>query len=341
MNLCAACNKLVKEAEVINCSSINCSNIYHYECLPMTRSAYITQTVQDKKTWKCPECVYTPRVDSNADKLLDDCAISTHLTSVKTCASTTVPQLDADTAFLIKYFDAKFTLLREDWRQNIKQILIPVEDGLMNLSRRLDISEAKAVTLEMRMDNTQHMSIALTKLQDENTQMFTEIKSLKEYINDMEQFARRCNIEIQNIAERENENLLKLICDIGSLLNRQIVPGDIVAIHRVAHCAPCDRPKNIIVQFASRLLRDSVLAAARLQRNLSSESVGLPFPPTEFYINEHLTINNKMIYNKVRKLVAEKQCKYAWIKNSTIYVRKSNSTEPMKIKTEDDLKKLF
>lgn len=122
------------------------------------------------------------------------------------------------------------------------------------------------------------------------------VSDLVSKIDSLEQGARNCNIEICNIPERRNENLINLMMNIGSAIKYNIQQNDITSIHRVPHAQQQDnKPKNIIVKFASRIFRDNILSANRLCKGLTTEQLGMSGTSQAIYMHEHLTLKKQTI----------------------------------------------
>ncbi|XP_052749331.1 uncharacterized protein LOC128200306 [Galleria mellonella] len=167
------------------------------------------------------------------------------------------------------------------------------------------------------------------------------IKTLEFKIGHMEQQARECNIEISNVPERRNENLLAITTNLGAAINQKILSSDIVSIHRVPHASREDtRPKNIIVKFTTKILRDNVLAACRLKKGLNSEQLSVSGSVHKIYVNEHLTVKNKLLFRECRQKAKIQNYKYVWVKNSVILLRKSDNSPVLAIRTLHDVVKI-
>lgn len=64
-------------------------------------------------------------------------------------------------------------------------------------------------------------------------------------------------------------------------INYPNASSNIVSVHRVPHADRQNlRPKNIIVKFATRVIRDNVISAFRAKR-------GVPWQPCTIYCIEH------------------------------------------------------
>ncbi|KAJ8704369.1 hypothetical protein PYW08_013093 [Mythimna loreyi] len=164
---------------------------------------------------------------------------------------------------------------------------------------------------------------------------------LEAKIEFMEQNARSCNIELCNIPERRDENLIALLENLGSKVNFKISEKDLVAIHRVprAH-QQNDKPKNIIVKFTSKILRDNVLSACRLFKGLNAEALGFKNSTLPILVHEHLTLKNKQLCRESREAAARNNFKFVWVKNGTILAREKEGARAFAIKSSHDVAKI-
>ena len=91
-----------------------------------------------------------------------------------------------------------------------------------------------------------------------------------------------------------------------------------------------DKFRPIMVKFASRRLRDSIMIA---KKNLSSDS--------EIFISEHLTKSTTDIFMKARAMKKEKKLHAAWTYKGQVFVRKTDeaTSRPTLIKSVQDLSK--
>lgn len=175
----------------------------------------------------------------------------------------------------------------------------------------------------------------------QSTQHDTQIQALNATIAALEQQARQCNMEISNLPEKKSENLLTLMERLSHEINYPIASSNIVSIHRVPHAdRENSRPKNIIVKFATRVMRDNVIAAFRAKKGVNSSKLGVSGQPYTIYCNEHLTLANKILFRQCRELASEKKHRFVWIKHGTILTRKSETSPVIAIRHYDDLKKI-
>ncbi|KAJ8712689.1 hypothetical protein PYW08_007993 [Mythimna loreyi] len=215
-----------------------------------------------------------------------------------------------------------------------------------------DISDLKMQHTEMSQDVTDLKSSVnfnsdnyidcvkrLKELESQSSNStVTTIKLLEGKIDTLEQQARQCNIEIANMPEKRGENLMSILESIGSAVNMSISSGDIISIHRVPHAhAQNNRPKNIIVKFTTRIMRDNLLSAYRLSKGLTTDRIGLSGTSCRIYLNEHLTLRNKDLFRKCREAAKLKKFKFVWVRNATVLVKESEDSSTFAVRTEDEI----
>ncbi|KAL3281205.1 hypothetical protein HHI36_004420 [Cryptolaemus montrouzieri] len=113
------------------------------------------------------------------------------------------------------------------------------------------------------------------------------------------------SLEIQNVPENKNENLLEIVNEIGSDLEIQVDGTSKDYATRVPS-ALTNKPKYIIVKFLSKSKRDNFLGAyeaKRMNENETRPGLKVADVSDRFYINEHLTMKNKILFKEARKTV--------------------------------------
>jgi peptide deformylase len=209
----------------------------------------------------------------------------------------------------------------------VKSRLTEVEGSLEFSSSRQDSYEDRLRAVESNISSSQGQTV--------------RIQQLELTIDKMEQQARTANIEICNLPEKRGENLMSIISDIGAAIKLTLTLGDIVSIHRVRHADPnSTSPKNIIVRFTSVMLRDNILAAFRIAKGLNTSTIKITGPPQKIYLNEHLTLKNKLLLRKTREAASRHSYKYVWVRHATILVRKDDTSQIIAIRGDQDLNKI-
>ncbi|KOB72187.1 Zinc finger DNA binding protein, partial [Operophtera brumata] len=120
----------------------------------------------------------------------------------------------------------------------------------------------------------------ISKVIDDFNDMKASIKFISDGYEDIktktEAVSQRCNAEVGNLPEKRGENLVAFLENIADLVKMSISQQDIVAIHRVRQAnSGSSHPKNVVVKFSSRILRDSFLAAVRIRKGITTEQLGI------------------------------------------------------------------
>ncbi|CAK1590637.1 unnamed protein product [Parnassius mnemosyne] len=175
-------------------------------------------------------------------------------------------------------FQDKILSIMENWfsRQDEKMSLYikqlsEIRDSIEFISSKYEDLHKTSEALEKRISDLE----SKTNLRGENENEI-KISVLESKIKNMEQQSRICNVEINNLPEKRNENLITIIESIATAVKHTIVSNDIVAIHRVPHANTGNPlPKNSIVKFTTCIIRDSFLTAYRKNKGLTTDQSGI------------------------------------------------------------------
>ncbi|KAJ2941792.1 hypothetical protein O0L34_g10599 [Tuta absoluta] len=171
--------------------------------------------------------------------------------------------------------------------------------------------------------------------------MQNQITKLQSELNDQQQRDRAFNLELTGIPERVRENLSGYYCNIAKHLEVQSSASDIVHIIRIRPVKPVPgRPKAIVIKLSSRSVRDSILAAVRAKKGLTTSDIDIPGEPKKVYVNEHLTPANKLLHKQTREKAVAAQYRYVWVRDGKIFARKNDTSATVRISNTVDLRKL-
>lgn len=366
---CKACNLVMDDGSLLRCHV--CYSSYHYKCLNIKSEQFKLFSREFRSNWICSTCTNaTRRLKSNVNTPVRDHQIPTAERSLEnldmSCDNLERNNTSASTLATDFITNDKFNELLNTlnaWRNDMTADMLSIRDDIKNTLSDIR-TEIKTLRIEQTAlkQNISEINTEISSLQasiqfqsdsydelrkrvDElarhtSDQTLLSASNLQLRIDSLEQQARQTNIEICNVPERRNENLINIIDAIGTAVRLPLSKGDIVSIHRVPHAQASDRPKNIIAKFSTRIQRDNILAAYRKIKTLKSDQLGINGTPSTIYLNEHLTLQKKMLFRKTRNAARELRYKYVWIKNSTILVRKEDDSPALAIRGEDDLIKL-
>lgn len=296
-----------------------CCMTMHFQCAGITETGY--RKLGDRKlTWRCNKCrlsgashqPFSPAPKSPVSEsaiLLEIRALSEKLAPLESLKEEVL-------AMRTEFADLKSSLSKQ------------VADIINRLEEKLTDMEERVAKVEFIKDDMEKLQARVKKLEEES--------------EDRDQWSRMNNIEIKGITQRNNENLLELVGKIGSKINYPVSKTQINFVSRVP-TREKDRTKPVIVCFCNRYVKEDFIAAARLEAKttpLTTSLFGLP-GNQKIYVNDHLTLKNKLLLSKTKKSAAEANFQYVWIKHTKIHVRKSDTSPVIIIKSEKDLTKII
>lgn len=223
----------------------------------------------------------------------------------------------------------------------VKKITSAIDTSLKKFGDRLNTIEKSLSYAMERQDNIESRLKQVEGQLSSSDDIRSQVTQLQNNIDTMEQQARLYNIEIVNLPERRDENLLALVEKIGCVIKHPINKSDIVAAHRVPHFdKKCPRPKNVIVKFATKILRDNFITASRATKGLKSDQLCVPGTVCSVYVNEHLTAKNKQLFRLCREQAKKCNYKFVWVSRGTVLVRQSELSPIFAVRCEEDIKKI-
>jgi len=176
-------------------------------------------------------------------------------------------------------------------------------------------------------------------LQVENRSLKEHVQKLEvqfshteEDLNDLEQYGRHEYLEFQVLAWKENENTDDLLVGVCKLLDVDLDRRDISVSHRLAPATESNQQPTIIARFCSRKVRDSIFS----QRH-RLHSYNRSHPKARMFINESLTKTNRQRFNQCLRYKNEKSFKYIWTKQGNTFLRQTEGSPVIAIKTESKL----
>ncbi|XP_044763778.1 uncharacterized protein LOC123320968 [Coccinella septempunctata] len=311
---CKICNKPVgRKNPGLECHGF-CKRSYHQSCLLMTHEVFIALR-SEGITWACSDC-----------RTLDSPRRFTAGPRVATTSAIHAPEDEVDLVAAIGAMRADLQSIRSQQTELLTSV---------NFCSN-KITDFEAQLKEMRK--------SISKIDDvvaENKRLRAELDQVNRRLTDMEQMSRINNLEIVGVPEVRNENLVEIFEKITESLNCKMNASDIDDIHRVPiNKNGSSQIKNIVVKLHSRRNKENLLAAVKQTKSRSkikSNSIKVDGVSDHLYINEHLTLNNKLLFKEARETAKSKNYKYVWIKNCNIYMRKDDSSRVLQIRSHDNL----
>ncbi|CAG9789959.1 unnamed protein product [Diatraea saccharalis] len=338
------CTMDLDDSAFLQCAK--CKHAYHTACLPGT---YIDPATSDGlMNFLCPLCdKRKPGKNDNTPIRFNSNAIMTR--STKRQALNSPPN--------------EKPITNSEMQEIIKSMLMEVQVSMRNMITSTLNEEFKTFTDELKevKESMNFMNIkyeevrkeqAETKermklLKSESDIAKAKLKDLESRVNYLEQNARANNLEIQCVPEKKDENLLNIIEELGKTINCKVTTEQLAYFTRTPKLnKDNDRPKSIIVQFITPKKKDAFLAAAisfnkaNPNNKLNSSHAGIPGKMTAIFVTEHLSMSNKALHAAARRAAKEKNYKYVWIRNSRIFMRKTDNSPYLIIKSMEALQNL-
>lgn len=192
----------------------------------------------------------------------------------------------------------------------------------------------KVESLSTEIQTITNIKEEVVELRKQNHQLIAEI-------NASEQRDRMFNLEIVGVTELKEENVLDLVIKIAKNVGADITPTNIIQANRVSsRNKQPGRPRVIIAKMQSRLVKDNIISCSRKCR-LTTKDLGLHGDHKPIYINEHLTVFNKLLLKKCKEVARIKQYQFVWSKHGRIFLRKNDTAPALQISSEEDMKKII
>jgi hypothetical protein len=375
---CSACKKIIDTKELMKCRL--CTSKFHIQCLNIDKKQYLAFNRDYKSTWICPSCSnITRRARSNdntpvrqyaaaAMALTDDnlnmpCdlpdpnACSPTSESTFTIATSNTKQdvtMERISTLLDEKLSTSLSMFMENFRKIIREDvkeMVKSEIGLAITTIKDEFSVTTVICAEQKTIQAEinKSTVTINLLEAENNKLQIEINRLNTRLAGMEKITRNCNIELQAVPERKNENILMLLKKLCQVVRVTVDDAHISACRRVAKLnTASNRPRNIVVTFSSPRVRDMVLSATHRyikalpsDHGLLSTDLDITGESCKIYVTEHLSPEQKSLHAATKKAARDHGFRYVWLKYGQIYVRKDDSSGAILIKNLDSLAKLF
>lgn len=309
MPACSSCSKAIsKKSTGLSCAG-TCGGFFHARCVDIPPSALAALTLPGS-SWRCTDCRYSGNTsiltvtdpEPTPGGALGDSSSSTPSTNHET---------------------------------------------LMVICNQLQALNEKYATLCNRFTDYEKLISDLQSRCTEVESLREENRELRQRVNALEQHSRLSNLEIQGVPETSNENAAAIVQKIGTAIGLELSPADVDVAHRVQSqlttaIAGARRPRNIIVRFLSRQIRNKFLAASKVAKKRAPAAPGFEVPGVseKIFVNEHLSPENKRLLKLTRDAARSKGFKYHWVSQGTIFVRRNDKSRAVPIKSTSDLDKL-
>ncbi|CAH3146028.1 unnamed protein product [Pocillopora meandrina] len=167
-------------------------------------------------------------------------------------------------------------------------------------------------------------------------------------VNEIQDYSYAFNIKILGVPElKANEDASEtsnLCVNLFNHMGANITINDIDIAHRVPFRDPSrSDPKPIICKCVRRLARNNVMAARRHASSVAARDVGLEESQdmSKILILDHLTPRMQELYGNAKSFKTRFGFQFCWVKNGTIFLRRSEDSRSLKVRCPDDLSRII
>lgn len=273
---CKSCDKDIGQSkDCIKCGVYNGS--FHATCVSAT-SGDLSKKATLRNNWKCGVCA--PQSSSRGES-----------ESVQESAV-----LEAVAAFRSNPTLARLNLDR-------------MQLDITNVAK--DVSELKNQIADIRGKYDRNLS-DVKELSAENKELKLEMTVLQLELSELQQHIRKKNIIIAVVPQCKGENMSAILDTLANKLNIHFERYDVGAVHRVPAGKDDTRPPSILVAFLSRAIKLNWILVKRTMKSLSARDLGAAWPDHQVYVNEHLTLQTRAVFNEARRLVKTGKLAAVW-----------------------------
>ena len=190
------------------------------------------------------------------------------------------------------------------------------------------------------------VSVQLKQISHRPNVLSVQVERVANAINDAEEYSYQFNLKIIGLPELNSSETapktsslcVKLFQEMGA----EVSIFDIDIAHCVSTRNKSEGPKPVVHKFVRRLAKGKVMEVRQRASQVNLTSIGLS-ADSELRgarIFDHLTPKKQNLLFEVKKFKEQNHYQFCWAKNSTIYLRKDESSRVIKISDTDTLRRL-
>ncbi|XP_042144444.1 uncharacterized protein LOC121834753 [Ixodes scapularis] len=331
---CSVCLKPVpSDGKFMTCGA--CKSLYHLgSCAGIKESTFGAMGQERREKWRCRSCRSADSSSTQgsvSEEPQGICASEELLSAVNTKLDLLVSlKANVDTLLTLpSKVDELLTL--KPAVQCLQETVKTLQQSIGDLTLKYDSVLAKATENEK---NTEALQVRLAEVCSVADEQSRTIQRLQGDLNHLEQRSRSTNLEIHGLPCHKDENLERIIADLGDKLDLPpLQAGDVLAIHRLA-TKPGPAPP-VLIRFASVKVYDEWMSR-RVRLSSLYNSGKLP----KVYFNENLTRANRELFWMARSKAKEVLFKYVWVKGGKIFAKKEQGSALVRVNTINDLENI-
>ena len=187
----------------------------------------------------------------------------------------------------------------------------------------------------------------LDRLSNELSGLTKKVYEMSDAIDEFQKYSYQFNVKLVGVpATKPRESSMDTSALCVSLFNAMglsVTLQDIDLAHRVSTRNAATGPLPIVCKFTRRLVKENVMAARSQLRQIDPASIhGLPEGSSLANANmfDHLTPKAHQLYADCKRFKERHNFAFCWVKNSVIFLRKSENSRPVKVTSAEQLQGL-
>jgi len=173
-----------------------------------------------------------------------------------------------------------------------------------------------------------------------------QVGEIAEAIDAIDRYSYQYNVKIVGIPEVNSpETALEtssLCVKLFEAMGVEISLQDIDIAHRISTRSATSGPPPIICKFTRRLVKEQVMNRRREVSAVSPSSLGLSIEVSlsQAAVYDHLTPKIQKLLIDAKKFQEQHLYSFCWVKNCSVFLRKSATSRPVKIRNLTELQRL-
>lgn len=234
--------------------------------------------------------------------------------------------------------------LMTDQDKELKKMFIPTLTEIEKSNRGIELA------MTQLMKQNEELTKKVEQLENQRQRDNEHITILEDRLEDLQRSSRKTNIEIKNVpksSSEDKEDLINMVLRLGQSVDCQIKRTDVRDIYRVRERKEGQKNTPIIVEFSSTILKTDIQKKSkafniRYKSKLCAKHLGFTkSEDTPIFVSEQLTVKGSRLFFLARDLAKSKGYKFCWTAYGRVYVRRSENSPIILIKTENQVNSLI
>lgn len=186
----------------------------------------------------------------------------------------------------------------------------------------------------------------LNQLRSRLDLLAARVEEISTTLEQVQRYSYQYNIKIIGLPEtdaHESASDTTALClNLFKQTGVSIANYDIDIAHRIPTRNATSGPRPVICKFTRRSMKDQVLNVRKDACKVSATSIGLPAECSmqDVKLFDHLTPQLQQLLVDAKKFQTRNGFRFCWSKNFIVYLRKTEDSRPVLIKSHNDLERL-